>query len=47
MTIELPKAYEPREIEERWARAWVDQELFRADPNQRGPVFSIVIPPPM
>jgi len=46
MTIELPKAYEPREIEERWARAWVDQELFRADPNQRGPVFSIVIPPP-
>jgi valyl-tRNA synthetase len=46
MTTELPKAYEPREIEERWARAWVEQALFRADPEQPGLVFSIVIPPP-
>ena len=46
MSIEIPKAYEPHEIEQKWARAWVEQELFRADPNAPGPVFSIVIPPP-
>jgi valyl-tRNA synthetase len=46
MSIEIPKAYEPHEIEKKWARAWVEQELFRADTNAPGPVFSIVIPPP-
>src|ERR1700690_400750 len=46
MPIEIPKAYEPHEIEQKWARAWVEQELFRADANAPGPVFSIVIPPP-
>ncbi len=46
MPREIPKAYKPQEIEQRWARAWVEQKLFRADPKTRGPVFSIVIPPP-
>jgi len=46
MPREIPKAYKPQEIEQRWARAWVEQKLFRADPKARGPVFSIVIPPP-
>ena len=43
---EFPKAYEPQPIEPRWAQAWVEQQLFRADPKAPGPVFSIVIPPP-
>ncbi len=43
---EFPKAYEPQAIEPRWAKAWVEQQLFRADPKAPGPVFSIVIPPP-
>ncbi|MBI3670934.1 MAG: valine--tRNA ligase [Acidobacteria bacterium] len=46
MPREIPKAYEPQEIEQRWARAWVEQNLFRADPKAPGAVFSIVIPPP-
>src|SRR5215471_8115692 len=46
MRKEIPKAYEPRQIEQRWAREWVKQQLFRADPKAPGPVFSIVIPPP-
>ncbi len=46
MTLELPKTYEPQEIEQRWARAWFEEGLFHADPAQPGPVFSIVIPPP-
>ncbi len=46
MTREIAKAYEPKEIEERWARAWLEGKLFRADANAPGPVFSIAIPPP-
>ena len=43
---DFPKAYDPQLIEPKWARAWVDQQLFRADPLAPGRVFSIVIPPP-
>jgi valyl-tRNA synthetase len=47
MTLrEIAKTYDPQQIEPRWARAWVEQKLFRADPQAGGPVFSIVIPPP-
>jgi valyl-tRNA synthetase len=46
MRREIPKAYEPRQIEQRWAGEWVKQQLFRADPKAPGPIFSIVIPPP-
>jgi valyl-tRNA synthetase len=43
---EIARAYEPQQIEPRWAEFWVAEQLFRADPNAPGPVFSIVIPPP-
>jgi valyl-tRNA synthetase len=46
MGREIAKAYEPQRIEPRWAEYWVKEQLFRADPNRPGPVFSIVIPPP-
>src|SRR5580704_10180442 len=46
MAREIAKAYEPQQIEPRWAEYWVKQELFKADPSAPGPVFSIVIPPP-
>jgi valyl-tRNA synthetase len=46
MPREIPKAYEPRQIEQRWAKCWAEEKLFRADVNAPGPVFSIVIPPP-
>jgi valyl-tRNA synthetase len=46
MPREIPKAYEPRQIEQRWAKKWAEENLFRADANAPGPVFSIVIPPP-
>jgi valyl-tRNA synthetase len=46
MAREIAKAYEPQQIEPRWADYWVKEELFKADPNAQGPVFSIVIPPP-
>ena len=46
MTLEIPKAYEPQEIEERWAKAWIDEKLYRAENSHDGPEFSIVLPPP-
>jgi valyl-tRNA synthetase len=46
MAREIAKAYEPQQIEPRWAEYWVQEELFKADPSAPGPVFSIVIPPP-
>jgi valyl-tRNA synthetase len=46
MAREITKNYEPQQIEQRWADFWVSEQLFRADPNAPGPVFSIVIPPP-
>jgi valyl-tRNA synthetase len=46
MPREIPKAYEPQEIEERWAKAWFDEKLFRTENSGTGPVFSIALPPP-
>lgn len=43
---EIPKAYEPQEIEERWAKAWFEEKLFRAENSGDGPAFSIALPPP-
>jgi valyl-tRNA synthetase len=48
MPREIPKAYEPREIEERWAKVWFDEKLFRAENSgdDGGRTFSIALPPP-
>jgi valyl-tRNA synthetase len=46
MPREIPKAYEPQEIEERWAKAWFEEKLFRAENSGDGPRFSIALPPP-
>jgi len=44
-TKDFAKAYDPQQIEPYWAQAWVDGQLFRADPKP-GKTFCIVIPPP-
>jgi valyl-tRNA synthetase len=46
MPREIPKAYEPQEIEDRWARTWFDEQLFRVENSGNGPAFSIALPPP-
>ena len=46
MSREIPKGYQPQEIEPKWADFWVAHALFRADADAPLPVFSIVIPPP-
>jgi valyl-tRNA synthetase len=48
MPREIPKAYEPQEIEKRWAKAWFDEKLFTAENSRAssGETFSIALPPP-
>ncbi len=42
---ELAKAYDPKEVEPRWADLWANQP-FVANPKSPKPPFTIVIPPP-
>ncbi|PKN67934.1 MAG: valine--tRNA ligase [Deltaproteobacteria bacterium HGW-Deltaproteobacteria-15] len=42
----LPKAYEPKETEEKWYRYWEEKNLFRAEAVSDKKPFCIVIPPP-
>ena len=43
--MEIPKIYEPKEIESKWLKSWQDSALFHSEPDNRTP-FVIVIPPP-
>ncbi|MBF0509430.1 MAG: valine--tRNA ligase [Deltaproteobacteria bacterium] len=42
----LPKGYEPSLVEEKWYRFWEENHLFRAEVENPGEAYSIVIPPP-
>ncbi|MFZ5470091.1 MAG: valine--tRNA ligase [Myxococcota bacterium] len=43
---ELPKAYDPTEVESRWYPIWMERGYFRADAESKKPPFCIVLPPP-
>ncbi|MGL5081072.1 MAG: valine--tRNA ligase [Microcoleaceae cyanobacterium] len=43
---ELPSKYDPFETEAKWQSYWETQQTFKADPNQSGEPYCIVIPPP-
>ncbi|MGA2750387.1 MAG: valine--tRNA ligase [Verrucomicrobiota bacterium] len=43
---EIPKAYEPQAVEEKWYQYWLERNCFAADPHSSKPAYSIVIPPP-
>ncbi|MCH8268876.1 MAG: valine--tRNA ligase [Acidobacteria bacterium] len=43
---EIPKVYNPSEIEPKWAQEWVEKRLFEAAADSDRPMFSLVIPPP-
>jgi valyl-tRNA synthetase len=46
--MEIPKAYEPKEVEGRWYPFWEEGGFFapESNPDSRARVFSMVIPPP-
>jgi len=43
---ELPKRYDPKAVEPKWYRRWIEHGDFIANPDSSKPAFSIVMPPP-
>jgi valyl-tRNA synthetase len=46
MTEPLSTQYEPAIAEAKWQTAWETQQVFKANPEQGGEPFCVVIPPP-
>ena len=46
MRKELPKVYDPRDVESRIYKMWMDNGCFRAEADPDKKPFSIVMPPP-
>ena len=44
--LEIPKAYDPSEVEDRWYSRWGEDGCFAGKPSAGQPTYSIVIPPP-
>ncbi len=43
--IDIPSKYNPAEVEDKWYSFWMENGLFRSEPDEREP-YTIVIPPP-
>ena len=46
MNKELPKVYEPQQVEGRIYEMWEEAGCFKGDPDPKKKPFSIVMPPP-
>ncbi len=43
---DIPKTYEPKNVEEKWYSFWMEKGYFHAEDISDKPPYSIVIPPP-
>ena len=43
--MEIASKYDPREVETKWYKYWLDNKLFASKPDAREP-YTVVIPPP-
>lgn len=43
--MEIASKYNPAEVEDKWYKYWMDNNLFHSEPDEREP-YTIVIPPP-
>ncbi|MGB9595322.1 MAG: valine--tRNA ligase, partial [Candidatus Poribacteria bacterium] len=43
---EIPKIYEPKNVEQKWYSFWMEKRYFHAEDVSDKPPYSIVIPPP-
>lgn len=46
MNNEIPKVYNPAEVEQKWYKFWEENKLFTPEENSTKKPFTIVIPPP-
>jgi len=42
----LDKVYDPKPVEARWSKFWLEEKLFVAEAKSKKPKFSLVLPPP-
>jgi valyl-tRNA synthetase len=45
-TNEMPKAYEPNDVENKWYPVWENNGYFKGNPDSKKKPYAIVIPPP-
>ncbi|HWC50103.1 MAG TPA: class I tRNA ligase family protein, partial [Nitrospira sp.] len=45
-SLRLEKTYDPKAVEARWSRKWIERKYFHASTTHPGQPYSIVIPPP-
>ena len=43
---EIPKAYNPSDVEDKWYSYWLEYNLFRSEVDESKKPYTIVIPPP-
>lgn len=43
---EIPKAYEPKAVEQKWYTFWNEKGFFKPNPHSKKPSYCISIPPP-
>ena len=46
MLREFPKAYSPKEAEDKWYNVWIENKVFQADNKSDKKGYSILLPPP-
>tara|TARA_Y100000034_G_scaffold89158_1_gene107203 strand:- start:39493 stop:41943 length:2451 start_codon:yes stop_codon:yes gene_type:complete len=46
MAKELPKHYNSKDSEPKWAKWWDDEKVYSFDPKSKDPIYSIDTPPP-
>lgn len=44
--FDLPKAYDPKETDNKWYSFWEKNDFFKADSTSKKPAYTIVMPPP-
>ncbi len=42
----LDKSYDPKPVEEKWGKFWLDEQIFKAEAPSDKPKFSMALPPP-
>jgi valyl-tRNA synthetase len=45
MNMEIPSKYNPKSVEDKWYKYWLEGKYFKSEPDGRKP-YTIVIPPP-
>lgn len=43
---QVPKAYDPAQVEDKWYKYWIDNDIFNSDIDETKKPYTIAIPPP-